>query len=146
MNTSSHRRSLVLQLAPRLATLLSIAAISVATISTYADEPVLPPISEGGRFVEQDGAKIYGAICQSCHMPQGQGAQGAGMYPALAKNPRLAASGYLVYNVVQGRRGMPGFGVYLSDTQVAAVANYVRTNMGNSYTDPVSAADVVKLR
>ncbi len=140
-NTSSPRRAFLLMIAPWLAALSILVAVSAG-----ADEPALPQISEGGRFVEQDGAKIYGAICQSCHMPQGQGAQGAGMYPALAKNPRLAAAGYLIYNVVQGRRGMPGFGAYLSDTQVAAVANYVRTNMGNGYTDSVSAADVAKLR
>ncbi len=141
LNPSSRRRSFLIRLAPWLA-----AWLFVAALSAHADEPVLPPISQGGRFVEQDGAKIYGAICQSCHMPQGQGAQGAGMYPALAKNPRVEASGYLVYNVLQGRRGMPGFGAYLSDTQIAAVANYVRTNMGNRYADPVSVADVAKLR
>jgi mono/diheme cytochrome c family protein len=112
----------------------------------HAQEPAIPPISEGPQYIEQDGASLYRAICQGCHMPNGQGAKGAGMYPALAKNPKLAASGYLVYNVVQGRRGMPGFGPFLSDAQVAAVANYVRTNMGNQYTDVVSAADVAKLR
>jgi mono/diheme cytochrome c family protein len=112
----------------------------------YGEEPAIPPISEGPQYIEQDGASLYRAICQGCHMPNGQGAKGAGIYPALAKNPRLAASGYLVYNVLQGRRGMPGFGQFLSDAQVAAVANYVRTNMGNQYTDVVSAADVAKLR
>lgn len=112
----------------------------------FGQEPAIPPLSEGPQYIEQDGASLYRAICQGCHMPNGQGAKGAGMYPALAKNPRLAASGYLVYNVLQGRRGMPGFGQFLNDAQVAAVANYVRTNMGNQYTDVVSAADVAKLR
>jgi mono/diheme cytochrome c family protein len=118
----------------------------VTASHAYGDEPAIPPISEGPQYIEQDGASLYRAICQGCHMPNGLGAKGAGMYPALAKNPKLAASGYLVYNVLQGRRGMPGFGQFLSDAQVAAVANYVRTNMGNQYTDTVSAADVAKLR
>ena len=120
----------------------------------HASDPPPPVISDtanagpfgGGRFVEQDGPGIYRAICQGCHMSEGQGAKGAGMYPALANNPRLAASGYLVYNVVHGRRGMPGFGQFLSDAQIAAVTNYVRSNMGNQYADVVSAADVARLR
>ncbi len=118
-----------------------------------ADAP-LPTISDtasrgpfgGGKFVEQDGPGIYRAICQACHMAEGQGAQGAGMYPALANNPKLAASGYLVYNVLHGRHGMPGFGFFLSDEQVATVANYVRSNMGNNYKDKVTPADVARLR
>jgi mono/diheme cytochrome c family protein len=127
-----------------LPTLLLLLMLAVSP--AYGQEPAIPPISAGPQYIEQDGASLYRAICQGCHMPNGQGAKGAGMYPALAKNPKLAASGYLVYNVLQGRRGMPGFGQFLSDAQVAAVANYVRTNMGNQYTDVVSAADVAKLR
>jgi mono/diheme cytochrome c family protein len=137
MKTSSAHLSLLKLLLPLML---------VAAGRAYGDEPAIPPISEGPQYIEQDGASLYRAICQGCHMPNGQGAKGAGMYPALAKNPRLAASGYLVYNVLQGRRGMPGFGQFLNDAQVAAVANYVRTNMGNQYTDVVSAADVAKLR
>jgi len=132
-------RALALQLG--CATLLSLTPALV-----HADDPVLPPISEGWRFIEQDGPSLYRAICQGCHMPDGQGAKGAGMYPALANNPRLAASPYIVYNVLHGRHGMPGFGNFLSDAQVATVANYVRSNMGNHYSDAVSAADVAKLR
>lgn len=103
-------------------------------------------ISEGARFVEKDGESLYRAVCQSCHMPDGQGAKGAGMYPALAGNPTLAAASYPVYNVLHGRKGMPAFGKVLSDEQVAEVTNYVRTQMGNRYTDAVTAADVKALR
>ncbi len=103
-------------------------------------------ISDGYRFGEQDGASLYRAVCQSCHMPAGQGAQGAGMYPALARNPRVAASRYVASNVLHGRRGMPAFKNALSDEQVAQVVNYVRTHLGNDYQDPISAADVKSLR
>ncbi len=134
------------------ALLLAIALLPAASLHA-ADAP-LPVISDtsgggpfdGGRFVDQDDPAIYGAICQGCHMAQGQGAKGAGMYPALANNPKLAASGYIVYNVLHGRHGMPGFGFFLSNEQVAAVTNYVRSNMGNNYKDVVTAADVAKLR
>ena len=55
------------------------------------------------------GAGSLAQSCQGCHMPEGQGAAGAGEYPALAKNPRLEASGYLAYIVVNGSRAMPPF-------------------------------------
>ena len=41
---------------------------------------------------------------------------------------------------------MPGFGWALSDDQVAAVVNYVRSHFGNAYTDEVTAADVKAAR
>jgi mono/diheme cytochrome c family protein len=100
----------------------------------------------GQRFVQQDGAQLYQAICQGCHMPQGQGAQGAGFYPALANNPRLASGNYPAYVVLSGLRGMPPFAERLSDQQVAAVVNHVRTNFGNSYQDAVTPEAVKGLR
>lgn len=98
------------------------------------------------RFPQTSGEALYRAICQGCHMPDGQGAAGAGRYPALAKNETLAAPGYAVQLVVYGRKGMPGFGGFLSDAQVAAVVNYVRSHFGNNYTDKVSARDVKAIR
>jgi mono/diheme cytochrome c family protein len=103
-------------------------------------------ISEGFRFSQQDGEAIYRASCQSCHMATGLGAQGAGMYPALAGNSKLAAKTYPAYTVLKGRKGMPAFGQMMSDQQIAAVANYVRTNLGNDYKDALTAAEVKALR
>lgn len=100
----------------------------------------------GERFVQQDGARLYQAICQGCHMPQGQGAKGAGFYPALVNNARLASGTYSAYVVLSGLRGMPPFAGRLSDKQVAAVVNYVRTNFGNSYQDAVTPEAVKGLR
>ena len=34
----------------------------------------------------------------------------------------------------------------MTDDQVAAVVNYLRTHFGNSYTDPVTAEDVKVVR
>jgi len=100
----------------------------------------------GERFVQQDGAGLYQAICQGCHMPQGQGAKGAGFYPALANNARLASGAYPAYVVLAGLRGMPPFAGRLSDQQVAAVVNHVRTNFGNDYQDAVTPEAVEGLR
>jgi mono/diheme cytochrome c family protein len=94
-------------------------------------------MSGPARFGPQDGAELYRSICQGCHMPEAQGATGAGAYPALAHNPRLAAAAYPVYTVIQGRKGMPPLAPYLSDAQVVAVVSYVRTHFGNHYTDVV---------
>jgi mono/diheme cytochrome c family protein len=94
------------------------------------------------RFMQRDGAVIYRTVCQGCHMAAAQGAVGAGAYPALANDPKLAAAGYPVLVVVNGSKGMPPFGALLDDEQVAAVVNYVRSHFGNSYPDSLSPADV----
>jgi mono/diheme cytochrome c family protein len=42
---------------------------------------------------------------------------------------------------------MPPVGQMMSDEQVAAVVNYVRTHFGNNYKDdPVTAQDVADVR
>ena len=88
------------------------------------------------------GAQIFTHICQGCHMPDGKGAVGAGHYPALAGNPKLASAAYPVVMVVNGRGAMPAFGDGLSDAQIAEVVNYVRTHFGNAYTDALKPEDV----
>lgn len=99
-----------------------------------------------GGFSEQGGEAIFTHVCQGCHMPQAQGAVGAGMYPALAKNSKLEIAGYPVSVVVNGQKAMPAFGSMFSDQQVADVVNYVRTHFGNNYKDKVAAADVKAVR
>jgi mono/diheme cytochrome c family protein len=75
-------------------------------------------------------------------MPDGKGAVGAGHYPALASNPKLASAAYPVVMVVNGRGAMPSFGDGLSDAQIADVVNYVRSHFGNAYTDTLKPEDV----
>ncbi|MGZ5926167.1 MAG: c-type cytochrome [Rhizomicrobium sp.] len=98
----------------------------------------------GGRggFTEQGGEAIFKNVCQGCHMPDAKGAVGAGMYPALAKNPKLEVAGYPVSVVVNGQKAMPAFGALLNDQQIADVVNYVRTSYGNKYKDKVKPEDV----
>lgn len=106
------------------------------------------PVSMGGptTFKQQDGSALFQAICQGCHMPNARGAVGAGAYPALAHNEKLAAAGYPVVTVLKGRKSMPSFASYLSDAQVAAVVNYVRTHFDNAYPDVVSQEMVANAR
>jgi mono/diheme cytochrome c family protein len=129
----------------------SVGLILGIAFSSHAEDDV-PPFSPPGSFVEighfahRDGATLYRAICQGCHMPDAKGAIGAGYYPALAQNPKLAASAYPVSIVLHGRHGMPAFADYLDDTQVAEVVNYVRSHFGNNYTDALTATEIAKLR
>jgi mono/diheme cytochrome c family protein len=98
------------------------------------------------RFTEQSGEELFANVCQGCHMPDGKGATGAGTYPSLAANKNLEAGGYPVYVVVRGQRAMPSFGAMMSDDQVAAVVNYLRTHFGNDFKDAVTAEDVKAVR
>jgi mono/diheme cytochrome c family protein len=98
------------------------------------------------RFTEQSGEQLFANVCQGCHMSDGKGAMGAGIYPSLAANKNLEASGYPVTVVVRGQRAMPPFGFMMSDDQVAAVVNYLRTHFGNDYKDSVSPEDVKSVR
>ncbi len=99
-----------------------------------------------GQFPQQGGDALYKGICQDCHMPDGKGAVGAGQYPALAKNPKLAEPGYPISVVTHGLKSMPAFGVAMSDQQIADVVNYVRSNFGNRYKDKVKPEDVKNAR
>jgi mono/diheme cytochrome c family protein len=98
------------------------------------------------KFVASTGAEVYDTVCAGCHMPLGKGAAGGGSYPALAANKNLASATYLVYTVINGRKGMPPFGNALDDVQIAQVTNYIRSQFGNAYTDTVTAADVKAAR
>lgn len=100
-----------------------------------------------GKFSEPDGEKLYRRVCAGCHMPDAGGVStGAGFYPALARNPKLAAGGYPVYVVLKGMNGMPAVGQMMTDQQVADVVNYVRGSFGNRYRDKVSPAEVQAAR
>jgi mono/diheme cytochrome c family protein len=122
--------------------LLTLAASLIgAAITSARAEPTDLRFSNPARFMPQSGEALYADICQGCHMPGGVGAVGAGTYPALARNPKLAAAGYVLSLVINGRKGMPPFGGLLTDQQVAAVVTYVRTHFGNEYSEAVTAAD-----
>lgn len=132
-----------------LVRVLVAAAVTVGGES--AMNAMLPQAGDGTftsaeRFMPRDGAVLYRSSCQACHMPDGQGASGAGAYPALARNTKLRTARYATTIVVRGQKGMPGFGGQLDDEQVAAVVNYVRTHFGNDYRDMVSAADAGAVR
>jgi len=135
----------------RTALAMAIAVVpSLSSCMAYAQSAAVPAstlaLSTGFKFVEMSGEELFVNVCQGCHMSDGKGAAGAGTYPSLAGNRNLEASGYPVHVVVNGQRGMPPFGAMMSDDQVAAVVNYLRTHFDNNYQDAVTAEDVKIVR
>jgi len=130
----------------QLAALMLVCLAIPAAADTAAPTPPPRPNARGGMFPMQDGKSIYESVCQGCHMPNAKGAAGAGMYPALAGNPKLEEGGYPVAIILNGQKAMPPLGSYFNDAQVADVVNYIRTHFGNRYTDKVTAAEVKTMR
>jgi mono/diheme cytochrome c family protein len=126
------------------------ATLSLLPLLVHAQNPGAAAsrsvLSQGFAFVEMSGEELFAGICQGCHMSDAGGATGAATYPSLANNTKLAASGYPVSVVANGQRGMPALGIMMSDDQIAAVVNYLRSHFGNHYQDAVTAEDVKGVR
>jgi len=105
---------------------LTAALLALAGVAS-ADPPA-PTLTRGWRFGEQTGEALFANACQACHMSNAEGA------------------GYVVDVVLHGYKAMPAMGRLMTDEQVAAVVNYVRTHFGNTYTDAVTASDVKNVR
>jgi mono/diheme cytochrome c family protein len=123
-----------------------VTVVALLALSAPLAQAQNAPLSTGFKFTEANGADLYAGVCQACHMPDGKGAIGAGAYPALADDTNLAAGNYPAFVVVNGQHGMPPVGAFMSDDQVAAVVNYVRTHFGNTYPDALKPEDVKALR
>lgn len=118
--------------------------IKTATAGESAAAPAAPPPT-------RTGGDIYLSQCAFCHQPDGKGISGV---PALAGNPAVLAGGS--QNVIRVILGgleashnlapMPAVGAGLSDADVAAVANYVRTAWGNKAPTDAAAGVVGTLR
>jgi len=143
-----------------LAGLVAVGSFSAMALAQVRSEPAaaaanaLNTVKEGdadgafvqnGKFAEPTGAAMYKRVCAGCHMPNGEGAKGAGFYPALTKNEKLAAGAYPAFVILKGMNGMPPIGRSMTDQQIADVVNYVRTSFGNKYRDKVTAADVAAM-
>ncbi len=107
-------------------------------LARFSDDPY--------RFTQTDGEALYRTTCQACHMADGKGAEGAGAHPPLAGNPKMRSKHFLAGVILTGYHAMPRFGDKMSDEQVAAVTNYVRSHFGNDYADPITPGAVAALR
>lgn len=132
-------------------------------LATYLG-PHPPPASAqpaAAPAVAADGASLFQSQCSVCHQPKGQGV--AGQFPPLAGNHDLFRDRLLpVYVLLNGLSGpidvdgkayngqMPSM-AHLSDAEIAAVVNHVRSAWGNAHLAPpgfaaVDAATVEQLR
>jgi mono/diheme cytochrome c family protein len=117
---------------------------SVPGKATYQEHPQVA--------VTRTGGDIYLSYCASCHQQDGKGVPG--------QIPPLAGSGAVkareadnVIRVVLGGlpatksyAPMPALGSGMTDDQIAAVANYVRTAWGNGAPATAAAGTVARLR
>lgn len=129
-----------LKIVVALAALVTLPAMAMA----QSDAEMM--FANPSKLTQTEGKDIYNAICAGCHMPEGEGAVGAGKYPALANNESIEAAAYPIYVIIHGQKAMPPLGGVLSDEQIAAVVEYIRTNFGNNYTEEVTVQEVTDSR
>lgn len=101
---------------------------------------------EATTLPQRDGKELYNAVCSGCHMPDGMGAIGAGFYPKLAESDFVGSPEGVAQWIIHGYRAMPPLGAVVDDEQIAAIVNYLQTNLGNSYDGKFTAGEVADLR
>lgn len=119
-------------------------------------EQALAPATKLDENVRARGAKLFETHCASCHGKSGEGERGA--FPALAGNRAVLMDNptNLVRALLQGGyppstaghprpHGMPPFQQLLSDTDMAALASYIRNAWGNAAA-PVATIEVHRVR
>lgn len=102
--------------------------------------------AQAAAFTETDGDKLYHELCASCHMPDGKGAVGAGMYPSFVDNAKIGNKAYPQVVVLYGLNAMPALGGVLNDEQIANVINYTRSHFGGYHDDEVTEEEISLLR
>lgn len=106
--------------------------------------------------LEKVGPRVYTANCVACHQADGKGVPNS--FPPLAGSSWVTGDQETVIRILlKGMTGpltvegatydgaMPAWESILSDERIAAVASYIRTNLGNSAA-PVSVEAVKSLR
>ncbi|MCW5717843.1 MAG: cytochrome c [Bauldia sp.] len=89
-----------------------------------------------------DGAEVFASSCAGCHGASGEG----GLGPQLAGNADLANSALVVNQILFGGEIMPAFAPMLTDEQIVAVSNYIRTSWGNTNDTPTTLEEVTQTR
>ncbi|MGC9268764.1 c-type cytochrome [Acidiphilium sp.] len=111
----------------------------------------IPPAVGSGSIVA--GKTLYNDECARCHLKSGAGVPGN--IPNLALNQAvwngppddaiaMMLNGFEPWH--KNQTAMPMFGATLSDSQIAAIANYIRTAWGNRGTADATANIVAALR
>lgn len=67
------------------------------------------------------------------------------VHTALANNGKMQSKYYIISVLINGLRGMPSFHSMMNDAQIAAVTQYMHSDL-NNFTDTVTTANVAQLR
>ncbi|WP_458792589.1 Rid family hydrolase [Yoonia sp. MH D7] len=124
---------------------LSFSALTAISAHAQTSTPATDAFTAGA-YTSTDGEEIYQSFCAGCHMPDGAGATGAGVYPALAGNPNLEFSSYAAYLIINGQAAMPELGSFLNDEQMVELLTFLQTNLGNDYTPDATVEMVADTR
>jgi mono/diheme cytochrome c family protein len=116
--------------------------LSIAAVGILAGAGLFAVTAQTRPTREYSGRQIFELHgCVGCHLDDGSGAVG----PALAGNHRLRDTPFVIDQILTGGEGMPGFGVQLTNEQVARVSTYVRNAWGNEFGE-VTAPQVDRQR
>jgi enamine deaminase RidA (YjgF/YER057c/UK114 family)/cytochrome c5 len=121
-------------------------AQSTDTQSAFVTDVPYPEEFATTDYSTSDGEQLYNTLCAGCHMPDGSGAIGAGVYPALKNNQLLEYANYPVSIIVNGQAAMPSLGHLLTDEQVVAVTSFIQSGLGNGYTPDATVQMVADTR
>jgi mono/diheme cytochrome c family protein len=127
-------------------------ALYLQTITAARETLPLPAVDGGADAAKNIGAGVYASNCAGCHQTDGSGRPP--IIPNLAGNDSVQATypynvtGAILNGLAPWNNGpaMPSFATSLSDEQIAAVANYVRTAWGNKANADVAPKDVAAAR
>ena len=114
-------------------------ALALWVVGATAAVAQTPFLSRGWTFDEPDGASLYSHVCAACHLADGEGASGAGAYPALKGDVRLDSADYVLSVLLGGQRAMPALGRAMSDAQLADLVNFVRKTFVGATDDAVTS-------
>ena len=134
-----------------VAYLRSIPAVASSEPATIAPPAPASP-KEGGEIANALGRQVFEQACVSCHSWTGV----SPLSPFATISGSRAVNDPTATNVVQivisgtrrltpGAMSMPAFGSTYSDTEIAAVANYVSGRFGSA-ASKITAKDVAELR
>ncbi len=93
------------------------------------------------------GEKVYAANCSGCHQAKGEGM--APVFPALDGSKTVNGPKPALFDIVMnGKAGtaMPAFSKQMSDTDIAAVASYMRNAWSNKTGDVTQSSEIKALR
>jgi mono/diheme cytochrome c family protein len=129
---------------------------SVPALASSEPATIAPPApaspKEGGAIANALGRKVFAQACVSCHSWTGVSA----LSPFATISGSRAVNDPTATNVAQivisgtrrltaGAMSMPAFGSTYTDTEIAAVANYVTDRFGSA-ASKLTAKDVAGLR